>query len=42
LSRNRADELGTWIVQETLLCDRALDDETLARVTDVVGVTPEE
>jgi acyl-CoA thioesterase-2 len=40
--RNRAGELGALIVQETLLLDMVLDDDSLARVADFLGVTPED
>jgi acyl-CoA thioesterase-2 len=40
--RNAQGELGALIVQETLLRDFDLDDESLARVAEFLGVTPEE
>jgi acyl-CoA thioesterase-2 len=40
--RDRAGELGALIVQETLLRDIVLDDASLARVADFLGVTPED
>ena len=40
--RNVDGELGALIVQETLLRDFDLDDESLARVAEFLGVTPED
>jgi acyl-CoA thioesterase-2 len=40
--RNVDGELGALIVQETLLRDIPLDDDTIGRVADFLGVTPEE
>ena len=40
--RNVGGALGALIVQETLLRDFDLDDESLARVAEFLGVTPED
>ena len=40
--RNVDGELGALIVQETLLREFDLDDESLARVAEFLGVNPEE
>ena len=40
--RSVEGELGALIVQETLLRDFDLDDESLARVAEFLGVTPED
>ncbi len=40
--RNIEGELGAVIAQEMLLRELVLDDETLQRVADFLGVTPEE
>ena len=40
--RNATGELGAVIAQEMLLRELVLDDETLERVADFLGVTPEE
>jgi acyl-CoA thioesterase-2 len=40
--RNADGELGALIVQEMLLRDMVLDDESLRRVAEFLGVTPED
>jgi acyl-CoA thioesterase-2 len=40
--RNVEGQLGALIVQEMLLRELVLDDETLQRVADFLGVTPED